>query len=240
MKGSIDLKVEYLHWVYTKLTMEYTIKLLEKIHLENEYYEFDFEKPAGFEFIEGQFGKFELLDKNIDDVIFRIFSIASTTDEKAIKISTRIIDTPSLYKKKLLNMSLGEKIKLNAPIGKFTLEQKAKAVFIAGGIGITPIRSILLSNKCRKHSYVGELIYSELDKCYPFKEELEALDNLKISYAADIEPTQKLIIDAAKRNKNEAFYYVSGSPGFVKGISNMLKENGVDSHFIKFDIFAGY
>jgi ferredoxin-NADP reductase len=220
--------------------MEYTIKLISKEHIENAYYVFDFEKPEGFIFIEGQFGKFELFNKDIDDRNFRIFSIASTCDESIIRISTRIIDVPSLYKKELLSMELGEEIKLSAPIGKFTLEVDSKAVFIAGGIGITPIRSMLLSNKCRKHNYVDELIYSELEKCYPFKDELEALDKLNISYAADIEPTQKLIRDTANKNKNEAFYYISGSPGFVKGISGILRENGVDSRRIKFDVFTGY
>lgn len=220
--------------------MEYNIKLISKEHIENAYYEFDFEKPEGFTFLEGQFGKFELINKDIDDCKFRVFSIASTCDDTLIRIGTRITDTPSLYKKELLNMKLGEEVKLDAPIGKFTLEVDSKAVFIAGGIGITPIRSLLLSNQCRSHNYVDELIYSELEECYPYKEELEALENLDISYAADIEPTQKLIRDAAKNNKNNAFYYVSGSPGFVKGISGLLRENGVDSSKIKFDVFKGY
>lgn len=220
--------------------MEWNIKLLTKNHIENNYYAFDFEKPKDLNFLEGQFGKFELINKEIEDRPFRIFSIASTCEEPFIRISTSISDTPSLYKKALLSMNPNDEIILKAPIGKFTLETKLKAVFIAGGIGITPIRSILLSERCRKLSFVDELIYSELEECYPFRNELEILDNLEIYYAADILPTQKLVRETAIRNKNDAFYYVSGSPGFVKGISGLLNENGVDPNQIKFDIFQGY
>lgn len=220
--------------------MKCNVKLMHQEHLQNDYYEFDFEKPKDFEFIEGQYGTFEIVNKDIDDRNFRVFSIASTNDENYIRIATRITDKPSVYKQELLKMHEGEEILMKAPIGKFTLEPDYKAVFIAGGIGITPIRSIILCSKYQQQNRKDYLIYSELDQCYPFKDELEAVDGLKIDYAADIEPTQRLVISAAKENQNDSYYYVSGSPGFVKGISSLLKDNGVEPDKIKFDVFAGY
>ena len=41
-----------------------------------------------------------------------------------------------------------------------------------------------------------------MEKCYPFNDELKNLDNLDIQYAADIAPTQKLVIDNAEKFKN--------------------------------------
>ncbi|MCK5732103.1 MAG: FAD-dependent oxidoreductase, partial [Tenericutes bacterium] len=134
----------------------------------------------------------------------------------------------------------GEEILVTTPKGKFILEENFDAVFIAGGIGITPIRSILLSkerNNLKRHDV---LIYSELEKCYPFSDELKKLPNLEIQYAADIKPTQKLIIDNAEKFNNTVFYYISGSPGFVNAISGLLKEHGVEQSHIRFDVFTGY
>jgi len=220
--------------------VKYKIKLLHQEHLQNDYYVFDFEKPEGFQFEEGQYGTFEIVNKDINDKTFRVFSIASTAEESFIRIGTRIVDKPSVYKQELLKMHDGDELLMNAPMGKFTFEPDSKAVFIAGGIGITPIRSIILCDHYNNQKRKDLLIYSELDKCYPFMEELNKIANLEIKCASDIEPTQKLIVEAAIEYKNDAFYYISGSPGFVKGISASLNENGVNSDRIKFDVFAGY
>ena len=216
------------------------IKLISSRHLENEYYCFDFEKPNDFSFEEGQYCIFEIINKNLEGRKVRAFSIASTTDENMVRIATRIVDKCSDYKEVLKSMEIGEEISVTMPKGKFVLDTSRNGVFIAGGIGITPIRSMLLSKTRNDLKRQDLLIYSELEKCYPFKNELEVLPNLEIQYAADIEPTQKLIIESAKKFKNTVCYYVSGSPGFVNGISGLLMENGVLEDNIRHDLFIGY
>jgi len=219
---------------------EYTIPLLKMEHLENEYYCFDFKKPEGFSFVEGQFGVFGIVGKEIEGRKLRAFSIASTSDEEVIKMATRIIEAPSSYKEKLLALQPGELVTMNAPRGEFVLDLSRDAIFIAGGIGITPIRSMILSKSRNVKTRKDVLIYSELQASYPFKEELENLSNLEIHYAADIEPTQKAIIEVAAMHLNDAYYYLSGSPGFVKGLTGLLTEHGIVTENIKFDVFTGY
>ncbi len=221
-------------------SIKHRISLVQSNKLENEYYCFDFEKPAGFTFVEGQFCVFELLNNNIEGRNSRVFSIASCSGEDNIRFATRIVDTPSEFKQALLKMQAGEEMLMTTPKGKFVLEKDYDGVFIAGGIGITPIRSMLLSKARNTRKRDDTLIYSELVECYPFKDDLEKLPGLKIIYACDIEPTQKAITDCTKKYQNNVFYYLSGSPGFVKGITGLLKENGITSDYIKFDVFVGY
>ncbi|MBU1145790.1 MAG: FAD-dependent oxidoreductase [Firmicutes bacterium] len=219
---------------------EYTIKLLKIEHLDKEYYSFDFSKPEGFEFVEGQFGVFTHVNKVMEGKPFRAFSIASTNEEPFLKIATKITSSPSEFKQRLLNLALGEEVILRAPMGDFKYDETQKAVFIAGGIGITPIRSIILSMKRLNENRLDTLIYSELESTYPFSSELESTKKLEVFYSADIEPTQKLITDTINIYQNKALYYLSGSPGFVKGITELLKVHGILETKIIYDVFVGY
>ncbi len=219
---------------------EYDIQLLRKQHIENDYYYFDFKKPEGFSFEEGQYAIFKIPDQPMEGRNTRAFSIASSNDEDFIRISTKIIKEPSDFKRILLNMPIGESIKMSEPKGNFTLEKDKKAIFIAGGIGITPIRSMVISNKRNNEKRDDVLIYSELDKCYPFKEEVSHFEGIEIRCAADIEPTQRLIKEAAEEFKNDVVYYLSGSPGFVNGLKKLLMDNNIEASNIKHDVFVGY
>lgn len=219
---------------------EYRIQLLQRFCLEKSYFCFDFSKPEGFEFTEGQFGVFGLANQNVEGRKLRAFSIASTSDEPFIRVATKIIDNPSPYKQQWMSMNVGDEITVNAPLGEFTLDESVDAVFIAGGIGITPIRSMILAKASKASVKNDLLIYSELESVYPFKTELEDVKDLQIVYTADIEPTQKAIKEAVSKYLNRAKYYLSGSPGFVRGLTTLLKEQGIDGERIKFDVFAGY
>src|SRR4029079_2637172 len=71
----------------------------------------------------------------------RHFSIASSPTEKDLLISTRIRNTP--YKQKLASLETGTKILAWGPQGEFVLhdDYSKPAVFLSGGIGVTPFRS---------------------------------------------------------------------------------------------------
>src|ERR671930_2392809 len=74
----------------------------------------------------------------------RSFTIASSPTEKDfILISTRIRDTP--FKKKLATLEIGSLATISAPMGKFVLhdDYSKPAVFLSGGIGVTPFRSMI-------------------------------------------------------------------------------------------------
>ncbi len=71
------------------------------------------------------------------------FTLASAPTEKVVKITTRISNDPSEFKKALLELKQGMTISMSGPVGSFYLKDNSPTLLIAGGIGITPFRSII-------------------------------------------------------------------------------------------------
>lgn len=107
---------------------------------------FEFEKPAGWEFKAGQSIDMTLLDPPETDAEGdkRAFSIASAPHEDTLMIATRLRD--SAFKRVLQSLPLRSEVKIEGPFGNMTLHNKVArtAVILAGGIGITPFRSMLV------------------------------------------------------------------------------------------------
>ena len=106
---------------------------------------FQFEKPSGWTFKAGQYLDMTLLDplETDSEGNVRSFSIASGPHEETLVVATRMRDTA--FKRVLRTMPLGTAVKIDGPSGDLTLQNNftRAAVFLAGGIGITPFRSIV-------------------------------------------------------------------------------------------------
>jgi ferredoxin-NADP reductase len=106
---------------------------------------FWFQKPPGWAFKAGQYLDMTLLDPSETDSEgnVRSFSIASTPHEDTLMVATRMRDTA--FKRELRMMPIGAAVKIEGPSGDLTLHNNVTraAVFLAGGIGITPFRSIV-------------------------------------------------------------------------------------------------
>ena len=75
---------------------------------------------------------------------WRAFSLSSGPDEAEVRITTRITDKPSPYKRALMALKPGDQMVMRGPFGPFFLDgSKRPVVFIAGGIGITPYRALI-------------------------------------------------------------------------------------------------
>jgi ferredoxin-NADP reductase len=120
--------------------------LLDKEEIADGTMAFHFEKPGGFVFKAGQFGDFALIDPVETDVKGNIrgFSLASAPFEADLMFATRMRD--SAFKRVLRTMEIGKEVSMDAPYGSFTLHNNPRipAVFLTGGIGVTPVRSIVL------------------------------------------------------------------------------------------------
>src|SRR6185437_1927143 len=113
---------------------------------------FHFEKPASFVFTAGQFIDMDLLSPSETDTEgnTRCFSVSSAPYEDTIMVTTRLRDTA--FKRVLKTMPVETEVKIEGPFGNLRLHNNVKrqAIFLAGGIGITPFRSILLDAANRK------------------------------------------------------------------------------------------
>ena len=126
--------------------MAYEIPLVRRQEVADRTMAFCFEKPDGFKFTAGQFMRFSLIDPPETDAEgnARTFSIASAPHEDELMIATRLRNTA--FKRVLKAMASGTRVVAKGPYGSLTLHEDASrpAVFLTGGIGITPFRSILM------------------------------------------------------------------------------------------------
>jgi ferredoxin-NADP reductase len=126
-------------------SLSFTCKLKDRKEVAEDTMSFRFEKPSGWAFKAGQYLDMTLLDPSETDSEgnVRSFSIASAPHEETLLVATRMRDTA--FKRVLRTMPFGTAVKIEGPSGDFILQNDftRTAVFLAGGIGITPFRSIV-------------------------------------------------------------------------------------------------
>lgn len=233
------------------------IKLIRKEIVANDTMAFYWEKPKGFEFVAGQNGDFTLLDPPETDSKenTRTFSFVSAPDENILITTTRLRDTA--YKSTLKNLPLETEVKLVGPYGDFKLHNNPDkpAVFLIGGIGITPVISIISDATKRHLPHKITLLYSNrTPEDTPFISELNNL--------ARINPNFKFVSVYTKLSKNKwggevghinakmvkkhagdiekSVFYLAGPPNMVKAMQQLLADVGADSDNIKAEEFSGY
>lgn len=212
-------------------------------------YSFQLKIPKGMEWKAGQHSLFQFKDYEVaeGDRPNRVFSIASTMEDEFIMFTTRIGDPHTSYKEILLNkLKVGDTILMTPPMGSFDVhEAYKKSLIIAGGIGITPIRSILRHlqfNNLEDHIFTvlysddkGEFAYVET-----FEEIKKAMPNLNFHFISDRDEFNEKIDAYVKEIQNQSEYLVVGSPGMSKFFSEKLLGAGIEKDNIKTDVFVGY
>ena len=123
----------------------YKTKLIKKEEVAEGTMAFYFEKPDGFDFIAGQYVTVSLINppETDNEGNSRFFSLITAPYENYLGVATRIRDTA--FKRILKNLPLDSEVMITGPDGSFCLDKDASkpAVFLIGGIGITPVFSIL-------------------------------------------------------------------------------------------------
>ena len=123
---------------------------------------FYFDKPAGFSHEAGQNAMFTLIEPPQEDAAgpTRTFTIASAPHEPDLMIATRMRD--SAFKRFLAKAQPGAKLEMEGPLGLMVLHEDASrpAVFLAGGIGITPFLAMVRDAAKRELPHQLVLLYS--------------------------------------------------------------------------------
>ena len=237
---------------------EHRTRLIDRKVVAADTMTFSFEKPMGFVFRAGQFATFVLPNgaKN-DRGHSHHFTLAGAPHETNLMIVTRMRD--SAYKRRLGNLPIGGEATLRGPSGSFTLpdDEEAHAVFIAGGIGITPYLSML--RHARHVNRPGRITLFNSNRRpedAAFLDELRQLDqkakNVEIvnTMTAEDDSVQERSgetghIDAAmlKRHLGDLsgpIYYAAGPPDMVSAMEDMLQKTEIKNDRIKAEQFSGY
>ena len=95
------------------------------------------------------------------------------------KLTLGISDAPSDFKKAMLELKQGMKISMSGPVGSFYLKDDSPSILIAGGIGITPFRSMLKQIEAEGNGVGNKihLLYMDSKKSFIFKDELDEIAN---------------------------------------------------------------
>lgn len=220
------------------------LRLKEKEHLIDNVWAFRFEPDEPLTWTAGQFIRVELPHGNPDkEGTKRFFTVSSAPYEGIVQITTRV--TNSTFKRTLAALQEGDELQLLAkPDGDFVWEDSDKPlVFVAGGIGITPFRSIL---KQRAHDHQPlnvTLIYGNRTDAIVFKDELDryAAEDLEFSvqYMTG-EPLTASILTGLLPNLTFSLVYISGPEPMVEVLSNELKAAGLPGGQLKQDFFPNY
>lgn len=234
-------------------------RLTRRFQVADRTMAFQFEKPSGFTFRPGQWIDITLLNPGETDAKgnTRGFSIASAPHEDFLLVATRLRD--SAFKRELSRLPLTTEVQLQGPGGSLALHHNVArtAVFLAGGIGITPVRSILLRAAHDRLPHQIVVIYSNhRPEDAPFLDELTTLQKENPNYRliatmTDVArsarawngETGRITAALLKKHLTDAsspIYYVIGPPGMVNGTHEMLTQSGVDEDDIRSEDFGGY
>ncbi len=203
---------------------------------------FWFAKPDGFDFQAGQYVKIFIKENQDprDRISCRSMSIASSPQEPWLQFSMSLSD--SEFKKYMESLKPGDSIWISEPAGPFVLpeNQESEVYCIAGGIGVTPFRSMFVDLVERDRVRLQRVkFYHVAKELFLFDRELCELpiEQERVPFALMAEKLEEKKIELVE---SRAYLYISGSPRFVVGVRRILQLMGVSNERIILDSFAGY
>ncbi len=234
------------------------LPLKYKRQLSLDTYEFVFDKKKDMRFIPGQYMEWTLSHKKVDSRgNRRYFSISSSPTENILSMTIKFYDPPSSYKKELLSLPNGRQIIAAQVAGDFVLPKDLKQplVFIAGGVGIAPFRSMIQYIIDKNLSVNIVLLYTNRtvdDILFSDIFEKARANGVKTIYnLTDVQNipqnwngttgyiTPQTIQEKIPDFKNR-IYYLSGPQLMVQNFEKTLAQAGLKRSQIKTDFFPGY
>jgi ferredoxin-NADP reductase len=227
--------------------------------LANDTYEFVFNSDQHLSFSPGQYLEWTLAHSGPDmRGNRRYFTIASSPTEDTVKMGVKFYPEPSSFKSSLSMMRPGHLMVASQLAGDFTLPKntKKKLVFIAGGIGITPFRSMLKYAADQKENrnivllYAnktpGDIAYADefavMQKQMFLKTIYTVTDTKSVTsdWRGRVGPIDEKVIREDIPDFAERIFYISGPRGMVASYHSMLRSMGVPAWHIKEDFFPGF
>ena len=262
----------------SKSSSQFELTLLEKDKVEgtdvtsfkfskqNDHERREDDKPP-LDYTAGQFAFFDIGEVYNDPKgAIRHFTISSSPTENFIMFTTRIRDSP--YKRRLSTLEKGAKVKLRDPQGQFVLHQdySKPAVFLSGGIGVTPFRSMIKyatdkqlpiklimfdSNRNRNNILFKkefddwEAINKNLKIIYTISEDdqhQEKLPNSNDWKGEQGRINKEMILKYIDTNVlNNSIFYICGPPPMLKAMQALLQEDlNIPKDRINVEEFIGY
>jgi ferredoxin-NADP reductase len=230
----------------------YSVRVLESKPLTPTMHMIRLEKPTTFDFRVSQAVRLFLNTAN--GIERHPLSIASSPTRVYLEFAAR--QTHSDWKKGFFALKKGDEINIEGPLGRFFLNEQHPAILIAGGIGITPLKSMVeYATDVRLRTNMTLLYSNRTADEIAFKDELGALalsnPHLKIIHTITrhqphhewngrIGRIDAELLRQVSHDKPNALYYICGTPSMIADTVQMLTTMGVSSERIQLETFKGY
>ncbi len=235
------------------MSQEFVLKVIEVITRNYNVKSIRVERAKDVDFKAGQFLQVTL---NNNPELKRYLSISSSPTEQCHLEFTKKI-SQSDFSKALDALKAGDELKIQYPLGKFTLEDNPaeKVAFLSGGIGITPIRSITKYAVDKNLGIDMVLVYSNRSiKDIVFKDDFFAMQKiyaqLRVAHIlCEAEPGFKCTVGLINSTiiKNEIpdylqrKFFLCGPPGMVEAMRKILSDElSLPKEHIVSENFQGY
>jgi ferredoxin-NADP reductase len=234
------------------------LQLKEKVLAAKDVYDFWFTTDQKLKFKPGQYLEWTLGHEHQDiRGMRRYFTIASSPTEYGIMAGLKFYPNSSTFKHSMLFLNPGDTVVASQLAGDFVLpdDKNKKLVFMAGGIGSTPFRSMIkyLLDKNEKRDIT--FFYSNLSpQDIAYKDVLDQAQKqlgIKVVYTMTAQPfpsdgtgstgyVDEAMIRKEVPDIKDRYFYISGSRGMVVAFTDTLDRMGVSKRNIKTDFFPGF
>jgi ferredoxin-NADP reductase len=224
-----------------RLPLKFVHKIQEAAGIES----FVFSGKSGFKYTAGQYMEWTVSQHDSD---FRgnrrYLTISSSPTEPDLMFTIKVPEEkPSAFKNKVGDFKKGDIILADGLGGEFSLpkSEKQKLAFLAGGVGITPFRSMVKYAIDFGHERDIRLLYSAADKDeFAFKDLFEEAKKIGVETTYTTGKIDQTKIKETIEDFSERIFYVSGPYGFVHAMQDNLLKLGIEPKQIKTDYFPGY
>ncbi|MDD2654927.1 MAG: FAD-dependent oxidoreductase [Candidatus Omnitrophica bacterium] len=230
-------------------------KLIDKIQRTPSVASFRLIPEEQLNFIPGQFLQvvFDKDNSNNKD-LNKYLSFSASPSKDYIEFTKRISE--SNFSQKLKNLNLNDEVTIKAPLGSCVFRDEYKKIaFLIGGIGITPVISIIEFIAGNKIQTDVTLFYSNrTEEEIAFKKELDDWRrnncNIKVIYTVTDCPAKDSSCVFGRIDKNllvqntsdlkERIIFIFGPPKMVEAMKSLCLEVGCKEENLKTESFVGY
>ncbi len=234
------------------------LRVKERNRLTPDTYEFVFAAPPRFKFRPGQYMEWTLgHDKPDDRGNRRYFTLASAPTEHNIRLAIKFYKNSSSFKRAMLSLNWDSVLMASQLAGDFVLpaDPRQKCIFIAGGIGVTPFRSMikyLLDRRERRpitlfyaSTRVEDIVYKDVFDRAQAELGIRTVytvsdnSNLPAGWTGKIGRITPELIRATVPDYRNCIFYISGPRGMVDSFRDEISRLGASGLDIRTDYFAG-